>query len=47
MALISTEGTKAHYKRQFSSILTLISQSKYKKTGDTYEMAYGWLMFGM
>ena len=31
MALISNEGTKAHYKRQFSSILTLISQSKYKK----------------
>ena len=31
MALISTEGTKAHYKRQFSSILTPISLSKYKK----------------
>ena len=31
MTFMSTEGTKAHYKRQFSSILTLISQSKYKK----------------
>ena len=31
MALISTEGTKAHYKRQFWSFLTQISQSKYKK----------------
>ena len=46
MTLISTEGSKTHYKRQFSSILTLISQSKYK-TGDTYETAYGWLMFGI
>ena len=31
MALIATEGAKAHYKRQFLSILTLISQSKYTK----------------
>ena len=31
MALISTEGTKAHYKRQLLSILTLISLSTYKK----------------
>ena len=45
MALISSEGTKDHYKRQFSSILTPISQSKYKKNGDTYQMAYGWFMF--
>ena len=35
MALISIEGTKAHYKRQFWSFLTLISQSKYTRTGDT------------
>ena len=47
MARISTEGTKAYYKRQFSGILTRISQSKYKKTGDTYPMAYGWFMFGI
>ena len=33
MALISTEGTKAHYKRQFSGFFILISQSKYKKLG--------------
>ena len=31
MALISTEGTTAHWKRQFSSILTIISKSKYKR----------------
>ena len=31
MALISTEGTKTHYKLQFWSFITLISQSKYKK----------------
>ena len=36
MALISIEGTKTHYKRQFWSFLTIISQSKYKKKpGDT------------
>ena len=47
MWLISTEGKKAHYKRQFWSFLTLISQSKYKKTGDTYPMAYGWFIIGI
>ena len=47
MALILTEGTKAYYKRQFWSFITLISQSKYKKTGDTYPMAYGWFMIGI
>ena len=47
MVLISVEGTKAHYKRQLSSILILISQSKWKKTGDTYPMAYVWFMFGI
>ena len=51
MALISTEGTKAYYKRQFWSFLTIISYSKYKKldtlirwhTVDSW-LAYSWLM---
>ena len=47
MALISTEETKAYQKRHFSSILTLISQSKYKNNGETYAMAYDWFMFGI
>ena len=31
MAIIPTDSRIAHYKREFSNILTLISQSKYKK----------------
>ena len=47
MALISTEGTKAHYKRQFWSFLTLISQSKYKKleTLIRWHMVDSWLTY--
>ena len=40
MALISTDGTKC--RLQFSHILTLISQSKYKKLGTLIQ----WHMVG-
>ena len=47
MALIAAEGMKAHYKRQFWNILTLIFPVKILKNGDTYQMAYGWFISGI
>ena len=45
--IIGGGGGGGGAKRQFSGFLTLISQSRYKNTGDTYQTAYGWYMIGI